>query len=108
MSKITYGLAYKFNKDTPADNPFAEQELTEMSKESQEYWFGSGTSSGLYGNRIRRMGWEIPIIGLRVFVVKSVHGHIQEMLSPNKTLIREKLKGSGFGKIAYIQEVYGE
>lgn len=101
---VVYGIAYKFNPNTEASNPWEELEGTEMTKEAMEYNYVT-SGFGVYGDRIRRNGWEIPIFGLKTYVVKTTYDGWTEHVSPNKTMLRKKLLGTGVGPILKIVEV---
>lgn len=98
---ITYGKAYKFVSYAAEENPWESLEGTVMSKESQEYWFtGSGAVNCAV---IKRLGWAVPILGLKTYIVKDFRtGDWTEHVSPNKTLLRKKL---GSHNIIRIVEV---
>ena len=102
---ISYGKAYKFVKHADEYNPFANLEGTVLSAETLELYFGEPNHMGfgVYGNVIRRLGWEVPILGLTTYVVKLVHQGWQEYVSPNKTYLRRKLGSHNIIKIVEVK-----
>lgn len=102
---ISYGKAYKFVDHAAEHNPFANLEGTVLSAETLDMYFGEPNHMGfgVYGNVIRRLGWEIPILGLTTYVVKLVHRGWHEYVSPNKTYLRRKLGSHNIIKIVEVK-----
>ena len=102
---ISYGKAYKFVDHAAEHNPFADLEGTALSAEALDMYFGEPNHMGfgVYGNVIRRLGWEIPILGLTTYVVKLVQQGWHEYVSPNKTYLRRKLGSHNIIKIVEVK-----
>lgn len=100
---IKYGKAYKFSQNAVADNPFADVENTELKDADLEFYFGNSPSPSIYGNTVRRLGWAIPIIGVKSYVVKSKYdSQWLEYVSPNKTFLRRRLGSHNIVKIVEV------
>lgn len=99
---ITYGKAYKFVDYAAEVNPWEPVEGTEMSKETQEYYFTG--PSAINSTVIKKLGWAVPVLGLSTYVVKDFHtGGWTEHVSPNKTLLRKKLGSHNIIKIVEVK-----
>lgn len=102
---ISYGKAYKFVDHAREQNPFKELEGMVLSAEELEKYFADTIHYGfdVYGNVVRCLGWEIPILGLTTYVVKEVHYGWTEHVSPNKTYLRRKLGSHNIIKIVEVK-----
>lgn len=85
---IKYGTAVKFVDYAEEQNPF--ENLEGKAYEPDEL-----TDSVARNAYIRYLGWQIPIIGLKLYVVKTKYGGYLEMYAPNKTFVRKYLSGYG-------------
>lgn len=100
---IKYGKAYKFSQNAVADNPFADVENTELKDADLELYFGHNPTWNVYGNKLRLLGWEIRITGLKSYVVKDKRDNSwTEHVSPNKTFLRRRLGSHYIAKIVEV------
>lgn len=86
---ITYGMARKFVDHAAEQNPFERIE-------GKVYEPGEAVDDNVVRYAYKRyLGWQIPIIGLKLYAVKTKYGGYREMYAPNKTFVRQYLTGCG-------------
>lgn len=106
-NKVYFGTAhclFQYNEGDP--KPFEGMEGRELTEEEKDKYFSGGFTQ-VEGHSIFSMGWELPILGLRTYIVRTKYSgrSWEEYYSPNTKLLRKRLSGVGLGRIIKIIDI---